>query len=184
MNVQTQAELIDWLKDSPEGELIATDAGLEFRSHDAKGFCVEFPKEPGRLVFLANFATMAHWDEQDWNGALIWFKEWDIWGDQEIGYRMVERVRLGFGSTKQFKSATVQQFRRDERLDAAGTLLLSMLFGWDTWYAPFATAGDPDFLAFVSHDGFVKITCRTKEAYENAFNLFSKLKFDPKTLEG
>jgi hypothetical protein len=179
MIVETQKDFLEWFGKFPDHEPNVTDQEFYFHSDEAQSFRVSLPAKPGQLVFLASLIVTCQLDEHLWDGGYIWFTEWGIWGQQEIGYRMVERLRNGYGDANSFETATVQNYRVDERLDIAGSLLLSILFGWDTWYGPKYKAESPDFVVFISHDEFVEVTCRTREAYSSAFAAFEQVGFNP-----
>lgn len=62
---------------------------------------------------------------------------------------------------------------------AHSLLILSLIFQWDAYYVP----GSKQFLAFVSHDGFVEITAGSAAFHQRLYNRFTRGGWSP-TIEG
>jgi hypothetical protein len=111
------------------------------------------------------------YDSKDFEGALVWFTEWDVWNrlEEGIGYRIIEAMHRSNGQLNSFEVGPGHLFRADELMEATGMLLQPMIFGWDAVYLPRWSYGTDQFFLHVSHDSFVSVVTRTKEFYDKVF---------------
>lgn len=165
-------------------EYVHYDDGREpfFTHSEAACIDVEYPPKLERLPFFARYLSTIGYDDWDFEGALIYFKEWGVWNlsDEGVGYRIVERMHAAAGQSVSFEVAPGHEFRADELTDAVGMLMQPMIFGWDAFYLPRWSYGTGQFFLHVSHDSFVNIVTRTKEFNDRVFQQLEKLELHPK----
>lgn len=184
MKLLTASEItksFDFYKDLGD-EYIHYDNQGPFFSH-AEAACIdlEYPSKLEQLPFFARCLATIGYDYWDFRGALIWFREWGVWNEQDegIGYRVIERMHLAAGQPMSFEVATGHQFRADELTDAIGMLMQPMIFCWDSFYLPQWSYGTNEFFLFVSHDSFVCLVTRTKVFHDRVFEQMQKLTLNP-----
>jgi hypothetical protein len=119
--------------------------------------------EPPQLVALAHgllLQDLADPDAHDFSGALVWFREWDIWNEasERAGARMLELVRCGLAGqdVPPLHEAPAHLFTPQEFVDAHVLLTIPALFQWDVFVVP----GSARCFAQLSHDAYVRITAR------------------------
>lgn len=187
MRVLSAEEVADWLQGfenlgTPTDYVHADKAGLFFTHPEASCIDLEYPPKLEQLPFFAHLLATIGYEDQHFDGALLWFREWGVWNsfDEGIGYRIVERMNAAAGQPKSFEAAPGHRFRADELPDAIGMLLQPIVFGWDCYYLPSWSYGTGQFFLHVSHDSFVSIVTRTKLFYESVFEQLEKLDLNPK----
>jgi hypothetical protein len=187
MHVLSAEEVAEWLKwfekpgigsDYPH----ADKDGIFLTHPEASCIELEYPQKLEQLPFFARRVATIGYEEQHFDGALIWFTEWGVWNSREesIGYRIIEKINTGAGQPKSFEVASGHQFRADELLDAVGMLVQPMVFAWDCFCLPTWSYGTGEFFLFISHDSFVTVVTRTKEIYDRVFALLKDLNLNPK----
>ena len=184
MQVLTAAEFKNWIASSTnqDTETIQYDADGPFFTHsEANCLHVEYPKKLERLPFLARTLATSTYESKDFAGALLWFTGWGVRDDLEegIGYRIVEAIHSAAGQPTSFENGPAHNFRGDELNESIGLLLQPMVFGWDANYVPRWSYGPDQFFLHVSHDSFITVVTRTKEFYDKAFELLTRLDFSP-----
>ena len=184
MKVLSSAEVRNWFVKFPvhDKEYVQCDAaGLFFADPETSCIDLEFPAKLERLPFLARTLATIGYEQQDFQGALLWFTEWGVWNwlDEGVGYRIIEAMHNAAGQPKSFEAGPGHLFRADELHEAVGMLLQPMIFGWDAVYVPRWSYGTDQFFLHVSHDSFVSVITRTKEFYDRAFSLLEKLELHP-----
>jgi len=191
MNVLTAEEVTEWLAGfenlGVESDYAHADKDEPFYTHpEAACIDLEYPPKLERLPFFARYLATIGYEEQHFDGALIWLTNWGIWNlrDEGIGYRIVEKINAGAGHPKSFEAAPGHRFRADELTDAIGMLLQPMIFAWDCYYLPTWSYGTGEFFLHVSHDSFVTVVTRTKTFYDRIFQQMEELKLNPKPGNG
>lgn len=184
MRVFSSTEVRNWFANfpTPDTEYVQCHAtGLFFTHPESSCINLEFPAKVERLPSLARTLATIGYEEQDFQGALLWFTEWGVWNrlDEGVGYRIIEAMHNGAGQPKSFEAAPGHLFRADELHETVGMLLQPMIFGWDAVYVPRWSYGTHQFFLHVSHDGFVTVITRTKEFYDRAFGLLEKFELHP-----
>jgi hypothetical protein len=184
VKVLSKAEVRDWFAKFPrrDTEYVQCDAdGLFFTCPETSCINLEFPQKVERLPFLARTLATIGYEQQDFQGALLWFTESGVWNwlDEGVGYRIIEALHNAAGQPKSFEAGPGHLFRADELHEAVGMLLQPMIFGWDAVYVPRWSYGTDQFFLHVSHDGFVSVITRTKEFYDRAFGLLEKFQLQP-----
>jgi hypothetical protein len=101
-------------------------------------------------------------DPQDFAGALIWLRDWDIWSEsfERTGIRMLETLRrqaTGVESSS-IRDTPAHVFGPQEFADAHALLMIPFMFQWDAYVVP---ASGRCFV-FVSHHAHVRITAATE----------------------
>jgi len=142
-------------------------SGLVSLRYEASGspcFQASLALEPPRLIALAHgllLHDLPDPDPQDFAGALVWFREWDIWNEasERFGARMLELVRrsLAGGDLPPLHEAPAHLFSPQEFVDAHVLLTIPAMFQWDAYVVP----GSARCLALLSHDEYVRITARS-----------------------
>jgi hypothetical protein len=77
-------------------------------------------------------------DEALFYGALLWIRLWDIGSPQleKSGWRLIERMRMGFGEHRPLEAASGHWFRADELVDLAAFTVPCLVYGWDAYVLP------------------------------------------------
>jgi len=167
MNVMTDDEVRDFLKSNSWSTGIRVDesGNLFYDSPDANCIVMSYPETPLRVTYAARLLLMlgADGDEALFYGALLWIRLWSIGTPQleKSGWRLVERMRMGFGELRPLEIANGHWFRHDEIADLAAFIVPCFVYGWDAYVVP-ANAGA---FAFISHDEFWCIATRNAELH-------------------
>ncbi|HUJ30419.1 MAG TPA: hypothetical protein VLY23_04015 [Candidatus Acidoferrum sp.] len=187
MQVLTAAEVAEWLRGfenlGNRDDYVHGDEDELFFTHpEAACIDLEYPPRLERLPFFAHCVATIGYEDQYFDGALMWFKQWGVWNrfDEGIGYRIVERMNAAAGQSTSFEAAPGHRFRADELPDAIGMLLQPMVFAWDAFYLPRWSYGTGDFFLCISHDSFVSVVTRTK-AYDRVFHQLEQLDLNPRS---
>jgi hypothetical protein len=183
MHVATDAEVLKFLADHAWNHGIRAD-GTTLYYADSGANCIElqFPKTPLKTTYFARVAAMMGISEEAlFYGATLWITLSTIGSPQleKSGWKLVERMRQGFGENRSLQTASGHFFRGDELVDLTAFLVPCFVYGWDA-YVLF-NAGN-DFFVHISHDEYWGVVARTREAYDR---LFSELKdLNPKESPG
>jgi hypothetical protein len=171
LQVLTKPELQDWFKPlaAMGDERLNHDENGPFFTHsEANCIHLEYPSKLERLPFFARYLATVGYEDRDFQGALVWLREWSVWNglDEGIGYRIIEALNRASGQPMSFEVGTGHLFRADELVDAIGMLLQPMIFGWEAFYRPTWAYGCDEFFLHVSHDSYVTLVTRTAAFYE------------------
>ena len=187
MQVLSDQEVAKWLEQfeniGVRSDYVHADKDELFFTHpEAACIDLEYPPKLEQLPFFAHLVATIGYEDQYFDGALIWCTNWGLWNlfNEGIGYRIVERINAGAGQPKSFEVAAGHRFRADELPDAIGMLLQPMIFAWDCFYLPSWSYGTGEFFLYISHDSFVSVVTRTKAFYERVFQQLEKLHLNPK----
>jgi hypothetical protein len=187
MQVLSAAEVAEWFegfkKFGDKHDYIHADKdGLFFTHPEAACIDLEYPPKLEQLPFFGHCLATIGYEDQYFDGALIWFTQSGVWNsfDEGVGYRIVEKMNAAAGHPKSFEAAPGHRFRADELHDAIGMLLQPMVFAWDTYYLPRWSFGRYEFFLFISHDSFVSVVTRTKAFHDRVFQQLEKLDLKPK----
>jgi len=166
MNVMTNDEVREFVQKLSwaTGIEIDPDGDLFYDSPDANCIGLSFPATPLRATYVARVISMVGAsDEALFDGALLWIRLWNIGSPQleKSGWRLIERMRFGFGELRPLGTANGHWFRTDEVADLAAFILPCLVYGWDAYIVP-ANAG---CFAFISHDEFWCVATRDSEAH-------------------
>src|SRR5690348_4685973 len=165
MNVMTDAEVREFVQKNSwaTGIKLDADGSLFYDSAGADCVVMDFPETPLRTPYIARLISMmgAHNDEAFFYGALLWIRLWTIGSTQleKSGWRMVERMRMGFGELRPLGTANGHWFRPDELADLAAFILPCLVYGWDAYVVP----ANARCFAFISHDEFWCVATRDAE---------------------
>jgi hypothetical protein len=175
------AKSFDWYKDCGDEYVYFDDDSPFFTHSEAACINLEYPPKLERLPFFACYLATIGYEDWDFRGALIWFREWGVRNqhDEGIGYCVIDRMNIAAGQPMSFEVARGHQFRADELTDAIGTLMQPMIFGWDSYYLPQWSYGTSEFFLFVSHDSFVCLITRTKAFHDRIREQLQKLELNP-----
>jgi len=186
MRVLSAEEVADWFQGfenfgTPTDYVHADKGELFFTHPEASCIELEYPPKLERLPFFAHLVATIGYEDQHFDGALLWMKQWGVWNlfDEGIGYRIIEKMNAGSGQPKSFELAPGHRFRADELPDAIGMLLQPMVFAWDCYYLPQWSYGTGEFFLHVSHDSFVTVVTRTRPFYERVFQQLKEFDLNP-----
>jgi hypothetical protein len=182
MHVMTDVEVREFLKTNSwaTGIKVDTDGGLFYDSPGANCLVMNFPETPLKVTYVARLISMLGVQEEAlFYGALLWVRLWTIGSTQleKSGWRLIERMRMGFGELRPLEAANGHGFRADELADLAAFIVPCLVYGWDAYVVP-ANAG---CFAFISHDEFWCVVTRDAKAHARALDELSGLK--PRTSE-
>ena len=189
MQVFSAEEIAKWFQGfedfEPESDYVHADKdGLFYTHPEATCIDLEYPAKLEQFPFFARCVATIGYEEQHFDGALIWFYHWGVWNlfNEGIGYRIVERMNAGAGQPKSFEVAPGHRFRADELSDAIGTLMQPMIFAWDSYYLPIWSYGAAsDFFLHVSHHSVVSIVTRTKAFHDRVVQQLEELNLNPRS---
>jgi hypothetical protein len=167
MNVLTDDEVRKFLADNEWNDKIKVD-GTRLLYAEPETNCIElkFPETPGRAVYhtwlASRLGIMS--DESRFSGALLWitFSSIGSPGLVQTGWKIVEKMRQGFGENRSLQTASGHFFRSDQLVDLNAFLLPCFIFGWDAYLVPSRSS---DFFVHISHDEYWGVVVRSKESY-------------------
>jgi hypothetical protein len=166
MHVGTDAEVRQSLSDGKWDCGIKVDGtNLYYNSPEANCIELKFPDSPGRAAYFSSRASRLGLidDEAQFQGALLWITYSELGSLAPIGWKLVEKMRQGFGENRPLQAARAHFFRSDELLDLGAFLLPCFIFGWDAYLIPFRRN---DFFVHVSHDEYWGVVSRAREAHD------------------
>jgi hypothetical protein len=167
MHVGTDAEVTQFLTDEKWNSGIrAEDSNLYYDSPEANCLELKFPDLPGRAAYFSSRVSLlgTSGEEVNFHGALLWITFAELGTLAPIGWKIVEKMRQGFGENRSLQAARGHFFRNDELLDLKAFLLPCFVFGWDAYLVPF---GSREFFVHVSHDEYWGVAYKTRRAYDN-----------------
>lgn len=167
MNVLTDDEVRKFLSDNEwHHGIIADGTVLRYANPEANCIELQFPDLPGRAVYHTWLASRLGImdNESQFSGALLWITLSAIGsaGLEQTGWKLVEKMRQGFGENRSLQTASGHFFRSDELVDLNAFLLPCYIFGWDAYVVPSYSS---DFFVHVSHDEYWGVVTRTQESY-------------------
>lgn len=188
MQVLSAEEVAKWFQGfqnlEPDSDYVHADEdGLFYTHPEATCIDLEYPAKLEKLPFFARRVATIGYEEQHFDGAMIWLYNWGVWNlfEEGIGYRIVERINAGVGQPKSFEVAPGHRFRADELSDAIGMLMQPMIFAWDSYYLPiWSYGGSSDFFLHISHHSIVSVVTRTKLFHDEAVKQLEELQLNPK----
>jgi len=179
MNVLTDIEVLDFVaKHAWATGLHANEpTGVYYQNPDARCLRLTYPERPLRVTYAARLLAMLGTgsDEALFSGALLWLRLWNIGSAQleKSGWKIMERMRMGYGELRPLGVANAHWFRADEVTDLAAFIVPCFVYGWDAYVIP-SNAG---CFAFISHDEFWCLTSRDDETRKNLTATFAE--FNP-----
>jgi hypothetical protein len=130
MNAMTDAEVLKFLSENEWNHGIKADGNnLYYDKPGANCIELKFPETPGRAAYFSRFASMLGIeDESQFYGALLWITFSTIGSGQleKTGWKLVERMRQGYGENRSLQTASGHWFRSDELVDLTAFLLPNM----------------------------------------------------------
>jgi hypothetical protein len=176
MQVATESEVRKWITDVEWHDGIKADGTtLYYAESEANGIQLTFPETPLRATYMARVASMLGIDdESQFHGALLWITLSTIGsiGLEKAGWKLVEKMRQGYGENRPLQSANGHFFRSDELVDLNAFLIPCFVFGWDAYVVP---SSSNDFFVFLSHDEYWGVVTRTRAAYDDLFHRLKDL---------
>ena len=107
MHVMTAAEVREFETKNAwaTGIRMDEDGDLYYNMPEASCITLPYPETPLRVTYFARLISMlgTMGDEANFNGALLWIRYWNSGSSQleKSGWRLVERMRMGFGELSQ-----------------------------------------------------------------------------------
>ena len=189
MQVLSSEDIAKWFQGFENWEPVADymhvdKDGLFYTHLEASCIDLEYPAKLEQFPFFAHCVATMGYEDQHFDGALIWFYNWGVWNlfNEGIVYRIVENMNAGAGQPKSFEVAPGHRFRADELSDAIGMLMQPMIFAWDSYYLPtWSYGGGSDFFLNISHHSIVSVVTRTKAFHDRVFQKLQELNFNPKS---
>jgi hypothetical protein len=183
MHVVTDAEVLKWIGDTKRPRGVRADSsGLYYEDPGANCFELQFPETPLSISYITRIVAMMDiGDESLFCGAVLWITLSNIGSPQleKSGWKLLEKMRQGFGENRDLQTASGHSFRSDELVDLTAFLVPCFVFGWDAYVISNASS---DFFIFISHDEYWGVVARTKEAYDKLF--FELKDLNPKESPG
>ena len=171
MNAMTDAEVLKFLSENEWNHGIKADGNnLYYDKPGANCIELKFPETPGRAAYFSRFASMLGIeDESQFYGALLWITFSTIGSGQleKTGWKLVERMRQGYGENRSLQTASGHWFRSDELVDLTAFLQPCFVFGWDAYIIP---SSDNHYFVHISHDEYWGVAARTQMAYDKRFS--------------
>jgi hypothetical protein len=167
MNVLTDNEVRKFFTDNEWHHHIKVD-GTDLYYEEPGTNCIElkFPETPGKAVYHTWLASRLGCmdNESRFSGALLWitFSSIGSSGLVQTGWKLVEKMRQGFGENRSLQTASGHFFRSDELVDLNAFLLPCFIFGWDAYLVP---NHSNDFFVHISHDEYWGAVIRSEEGY-------------------
>lgn len=172
MNVMTSDEVLEFERKHSWVTGIRSDECGNFYYDSPKASCItlKYPETPLRVTYAARLISMLgiECDEAQFAGSLLWMKLWTIGSPQleKSGWRLVERMRMGFGELRPLDAASGHWFRSDEIADLAAFIVPCFVYQWDAYVVP-ANAG---CFTLISHDGFWCVVTKDPEVHQQVWN--------------
>lgn len=172
MNVMTDDEVLEFERKHSWATGIQIDESGDFYYDSPNASCItlKYPETPLRVTYVARLLSMLGIgsDEAQFAGSLLWVKLWTIGSPQleKSGWKLMERMRMGFGELRPLGTANGHLFRSDEIADLAAFIVPCFVFQWDAYVVP-ANAG---CFAFISHDGFWCVATRDPEVHQQVWD--------------
>jgi hypothetical protein len=139
-----------------QGLQVTTNRFIAYQGSKQFSLTMELNEKPSRIIALANYLA-PNW-EDDFQGALLWFRDWGIWNDhhEDTGLKIVEEMRSKFNDSPSLLDAPAQVFEPQERSLMNSFFVLPLLFSWDAFLIPKAQ----NYFVFVSHDEIACIVAK------------------------
>jgi|GEM_PF-1308372 hypothetical protein len=181
MQAMTDDEVMAFVRRNQWATGLQIDAdGQNFYYDNAESSCIElkFPDTPFKVPYFARVLSLLNIDaEHLFSGAVLWMTLCDIGSPQleKTGWKLVEKMRLGFGETRELNAAPGHAFRSDEFTELNAFLLPCFVFGWDAYLLP----SGGDYFVYISHDEFCVVVTKTTAAYKKLFGELESLNPQP-----
>lgn len=178
MNVLTDEEAREFITNNAwaSGLQIGERDEISFDSQDASCLRLNYPESPLRVTYASRLLSLlgCSGDELGFHGAVLWLRLWNIGSPQleMSGWRMVERMRMGYGELRPLGVANAHWFRSDEAADLAAFIVPCFVYGWDAYVVP----SGKDCFGFVSHDEYWGVIARNQEARDRLLTDFAEFK--------
>jgi len=174
MHVGTDAEVMHFLSANEWNYGIKTRAQqLYYDIPEANGFEVKFPDSPGRAAYFSRRAArLGAPDDLTFCGAVLWITYAELGSLSPIGWRIIEKMRQGFGENRPLQDARAHFFRTDELPDLEAFLVPCFVFGWDAYLIPL---GSNNFFLHVSHDEYWGVVSKSRQKHQKLLEELSDL---------
>jgi hypothetical protein len=165
MEVITDAEVLKFLSENEWNHGIKADGtNLYYDRPGASCIKLKFPESPRGAAYFAQFASrLGIEEESQFCGALLWITYSTVGSLDKAGWKLVERMRQGYGENRSLQTASGHWFRSDEMVELTAFVVPCFVFGWDAYIVP---SSSNDFFIHISHDEYWGVVARTQAAYD------------------
>ena len=175
MQVATDVEVLKFLADNAWSHGIQADGtNLYYSDLGANCFELKFPETASKISYFARIAAMMGINEEAlFYGATLWITLSTIGSPQleKSGWKMIERMRQGYGHNRSLQTASGHYFRADELVDLTAFLVPCFVYGWDAYVLHSASN---DFFVYISHDEYWGVVARAQRRRTTGYSLNSK----------
>ena len=177
MKVMTDAEVREFeTKNSwATGICVDENGDLYYNTMEANCITLPYPETPLRATYFARLVSMLGTlgDEANFSGGLLWLRYWHAGSAQLVksGWRLVERMRMGFGELRPLSVANGHSFDYGELAELTAFIVPCFVYGWDAYILP----SGADCFAFISHDEFWCVATRKPEIHDRLLHEFEEL---------
>lgn len=175
MNVLTDRETLEFVTSNAWASGLRLDdrSNISYGHQAARSLRLNYPETPLRISYAARLLSMlgCSGDESCFNGALLWLRLWNIGSPQleMSGWKMIERMRMGYGELRPLGDANAHWFRPDEIADLAAFIVPCFVYGWDAYVLP----SGKDSFGFISHDEIWFVNARNPETKDTLIRDFA-----------
>lgn len=122
------------------------------------------------LAYALVTTRIPNHDEARFPGALLWLLRWEIWSESidGAGYVLLDALRGYANRETAIGESPGHLFGPGSFAAAHACLSLPMLFRWDALYL----TPDAALAAFISHEGYVDLTCRDERMHQDCLERF------------
>lgn len=171
MQVMTDDEVRTFVRQNQWATGLRIDANERSIYYDnSECRCIElkYPETPFRVPYFARLLSfLGIGAEEHFDGAVLWITFSDIGSPQLVksGWKLVEKMRLGFGETRELRAAPGHSFRSDEFVELNAFLLPCFMFGWDAYLLP----ARGDHFVHISHDEYCAVVVKNTDVFKTLF---------------
>lgn len=161
MKYLTNAECLSWIESN--GVFYQPDRRLSFVTGLNATVRFEFPVKPTETIGMARTIARRYGESDlEYSGSLLWITDFGFWPEEFeiVANELIERLRRTDVSAPRLKEQPGTLFDKSELTAQQAALTVPLIIGWDAYYIP----SHMEYLAFISHDEFIDITCASGTA--------------------
>lgn len=182
MTVMTDDEVLAFLEKNKWNHGIGAigngERHLHYPDAEERQIRLKRPDTPLRTAYFARVVAMLGIEEESqFMGGLLWITLWSIGsaGLEKAGWKIIDRMRQGYGENRPLEAARGHWFRPDELTDLCAFLIPCFVFAWDAYVVP---SGSRDFFVYLTHHDDWFVITRTQEAYDRYSRELAELRAD------
>ncbi len=148
MEVLDKVALRSWLEKRHIFDYRDGRGWLHYSLVEPHSVALTIPTTPPQIAAML-YSLLAR-EEGNFGGSMLLLTDWDIWSEQieEVGQRLLDRMRLGYGIKEPLIQTPTHLFNENEFLDQRAFSVLPLFFGWDAFLIP----DHGRYFLFFSHD--------------------------------